>query len=502
LADLARESGHLEEAEIMTASRLIAEDPVLRRDVEELAARVSAHDALLESTERYAVQLEELPDRDLAARAADVREVGRSSARLLTGAALPGLSSRPTVVVARDLGPADFLELRLGNDSIQGVALAVGSAVSHVAIMARALELPLVVGLGGDLLEVNDGDAIRLDGDRGELIIEAGGDLSLFSDVPRQESRQEPARGGTCSPLRTRDGRRVTLLCNAANTRDALEGLAGGAEGIGLLRTEFGFLRANSWPTHVEHEAFLRSTLVVPRGQVVTVRTLDFGHDKRPPFLADTTDRGLALTLSYPEALCEQLRAIVKVSTGSHLRVLFPHVKSVDEMRGAKLLLAGVVRAIDPSGAIPPVGAMIETWVAAAKADEIAAASDFLAIGTNDIVRYLLESDDLPCTNLEAVADPRVLEVVSSIVKAAHARGLPVEICGEAATVPLVLPLLIGLGIDEVSVAPARLALVRDIVQGLSASEASVAAHSALSAASVTESLAVAAALLGSTQGS
>jgi phosphoenolpyruvate-protein kinase (PTS system EI component) len=406
------------------------------------------------------------------------------------------------VIVARDLAPADIVELRLGNDSTKGVALAAGSAVSHAAIMARALELPLVVGLGDDLLEVKNGDAIRLDGDRGEVIIDTGGDTAvlLHKAAKARDQRHESMRGsGRPQPV-TRDGHRVRLLCNAASVGEVVAGLDGGAEGIGLLRTEFAFLRSSSWPTRHEHEVVLRPMLDLAHGIVATVRTLDFGADKLPPFLAGTTDRGLALVLAHPEALREQLRAILMAGVGTRLRVLFPFVKSVDEIREARLLLSDVAREIDRDRATPLVGAMIETREAATTVDEIAAASDFLAIGTNDVVRNLLEPDCLLPTSLQSVADPRVLNVVSSIVETGRARGLPVEICGEAVGDPLVLPLLIGLGVQEFSVAPSRLELVGNIIHSLNVSEASVGARSALIAASLDEALAVAAGLLASAQ--
>lgn len=500
-ADAASENGRFNEADILASSRLIVEDPVLRRQVEEVAAYSSASDALLGSTERYAAQLEELPHESIAARAADVRELGRRAVRLLTGAPLVTLSSHPTVVVARDLGPADVMELELRREAVQGIALAAGSAVSHVAIMARTLGLPLVVGLGGELLEVNDDDVIMLDGDRGEVIVEPGGNLStLIERAARERERQvEHLRQDRRLPVTTRDGRSITLLCNAASAGEAAAGVANGAEGIGLLRTEFAFLRAGYWPTRFEHQTALRSTFSVVQGRVATVRTLDFGYDKLPPFLVGTTDRGLALTLAHPEALCDQLRAIVTLGTRSRLRVLFPFVRNIDELQEARDLLTHVVRETDPEGHLPLVGAMIETPDAVTKAEEIAAACDFLAVGTNDLVQHSLELDrSLWRANIEAAADPTVLALVLKAVEAAHSRGLRVEICGEAAAVPSVLSLLVGLGVDEVSVAPARLALARDTVRALTASGASMAARRALAASSVDEALGVTAGLLAS----
>ncbi|MGP8206091.1 MAG: putative PEP-binding protein [Acidimicrobiales bacterium] len=492
----ARNNGHSEEADILEANRRIVEDPPLVSRVRELAARGPASDALLESTEQYALQLERLPDASLAARGADVRQLGLRSVRFLTGAPLVKVSSQDTIILARDLGPADVVELGLRLDTLRGIALVSGSVVSHVAIVARSLGLPLVVGLGEDLLRANDGDLVTLDGDRGEVIIETADDLPVPNEGAPREGKSRPliARQVRRGPVTSRDGRQVALLCNVSSVGEAIAGIAGGAEGIGLFRTELAFLRARSWPTRVEHERALRPVFSIAGNHGVTVRTLDFGQDKLPPFLLGTTNRGLALTLSHPEALGNQLKAILAIGAYQRLRVLFPFVQSVDEMKEARNLLAHVTR--EPNGYVPSLGAMIESPEAVERADEIAAEADFLAIGTNDLQRAVGPGPGSPRAGLEAAASPSLLAMVSKTIDAAHAHGRPVEICGEAAGVPAVLALFVGLGADELSVAPARLDVTAKTIRELIANEASIVARRALTATSVQEVLALVAGLL------
>ena len=500
-AATAREEGRLDEADILMTNRLIVEDPALKHYVEELAASTFASDALLRSTERYAAQIERIPDAGIAVRGTDVRQLGRRSVRLLNGSPLVKISSGPTIVVARDLGPADLVELEYGPEAVQGIALAGGSAISHVAITARSLGVPLVVGIGNALLQVKDGDALMLDGDTGRVVVETDGNLSAFTKQKNREGGPvaEARKGIHHPPLATRDNRPITLLCNAGGAPEVAAGVANGAEGVGLLRTELAFLQADSWPTRLEHEAALQPTFSEIHTRVATIRTLDFGFDKLPPFLAGTTNRGLALTLAYPDALRDQLWAIVTAGARSRLRVLFPFVQSIDDLAEAKCLLTHVVREIDRDAHVPLVGAMIETLEAVAAADAIAAGCDFLAIGTNDLVRHSLELDQYRGTpKVELAADPEVLALVLKTIEVAHARGRRVEICGEAAGVPSVMSLFLGLGVDELSMAPARLAVARRTLSALTMSNASTTARRALSSLSVDEALAIAAGLLAS----
>ena len=494
-----RDAGLVDEAEIVEANRLMAEDPALASEVATLALEVMAEIAVVRATERHATLLAELGDPLLAARAADVREVGRRAARVLTAAPPLRLPDTPVVLVARDLGAAEISELQLAAGTVAGIALADGSATSHAAIVARALDLPLVVALGQEVFTAADGDMLVLDGDRGRLVVRPAAATLAEARYAQHRALETKERLVALRgrPPVTRDGRRVALLANAATSVDVAAGLRAGAEGVGLLRTELAFLEAHDWPSEAEQFEALEKPLALLRGRVATVRTLDFGQDKTPPFLAGVAERGLELALAHPDALSAQLRAILRAGAETRLRLLFPLVRDAAQLRAVRALLAAALEEVAWANPRPRVGAMIETPEAAALATEIAAEADFISIGTNDLVQYTLGLDrELPLASTLEAASPEVLRHVGTIVAGAHELGRPVEVCGEAAGEPPVAALLVGLGVDELSVSPSRLDVVRAAVRGLSAREAAAGAAAALRAASLDQAVALGNAVL------
>jgi phosphoenolpyruvate-protein kinase (PTS system EI component) len=486
-ADRLRTDGLAAEAEILEANRLMAEDPTLRSEVDRLAKGSPAGRALLEATGRHADLLAGLPDPTLAARAADVRELGRRAVRVLAGTvcAQPADAS---ILVARDLGPADVAELRLGDGGVEGIALADGAATSHAAIMARSLGVPMAVGLGAKLLALEDGTTVIVDGDQGSIVVEPA---PVQVSATRRSARARRRALDTLAadrglPAETRDGRRIRLLCNASTATEVVAGLEAGAEGVGLLRTELAFLEWPSWPTEDDHAAALAPALELLRGRTATVRTLDFGADKTPPFLTGIAERGLTLTLAHAAALSAQLRAIARAGAPTDLRVLLPLVEFGDQVHAVRGLVPGLM-----------LGAMVETPGAVERVEEVAAASDFLSIGTNDLVQYTLQLDrERPLASALTASEPEILRLVARVVEGAHAAGRTVEICGEAAGEPPLAALFVGLGVDELSVAPARIDGVRSTVRGLTATAAAEAARAALDCRSGTEVLELAGELL------
>jgi phosphoenolpyruvate-protein kinase (PTS system EI component) len=488
-AERFRAAGLEEEADILETNKLMVEDPALRLEVERLGTELGPADALRQATAGHADLLATIPDPLLAARATDIRQLGVRAVRALVGAAMPAATAA-SILIARDLGPADVADLRLEEGLVLGIALAEGAATSHAAIMARALGVPMAVGLGEDLFSIRGGETVIVEGDDGAVLVDPRTSrlLCAESEVQRRRQLHEERVAARGLPAVTRDGRIVSLLCNASTATEVTAGLAAGAEGVGLLRTELAFLEARTWPTEVEHFAVLAPTLAPLRGLVATVRTLDFGADKTPPFLAGITDRGLTLMLSHPAALEQQLRAIMRAAEGAQLRILLPLVESAEQVRTVRALVAN---------ADVVVGAMIETPAAAGRAAEIAAEADFLSIGTNDLVQYTLGLDrERPVASAATAAEPIVLGLVAQVVDAAHAAGKTVEVCGEAAGETALAALLIGLGVDELSVAPARLDELRETVRRLSFSDAAEAARQAVAASSAREALALADGLL------
>jgi phosphoenolpyruvate-protein kinase (PTS system EI component) len=258
-------------------------------------------------------------------------------------------------------------------------------------------------------------------------------------------------------PATTSDGRALTVLVNAAGAAEAQAGLDAGAAGIGLLRTELAFLDARVWPSAADHARALGPVLARVRGRTATVRVLDFGGDKTPPFLRGKNERGTALLLRHPQALRDQLGAILSAAVGTDLRVMLPMVSTPDELAAVRSMLS------EPG---TQLGAMIETREAATCAHEIVRASDFISIGTNDLTASALGADRF-APGEAAAHHPRVLGLIAQAVEAAHAAGIPVEVCGEAASDPVTVPLLVGLGVDELSVGASRVAAVRRWVRAL-----------------------------------
>ena len=453
------------EAEILAANRLMAEDPSLVQEVEALAAGQPPAEALRHATERHAAALASLDDELLSARAADVRELGRRAIRALSGG-VPAAPLWPSVVVARELGPAELLDLRLEEGLVLGVALVEGSATSHAAIIARSLGVPMVAALGEQLLAATAGDEVIVDGTNGMAVLNPGTDTlaRVRRTAARDSAERERLAAGRGQPAVTATGRAIRLFANASSRVEVGTALRRGAEGVGLVRTELAFLDSAGWPTEDEHYEVLAPVLAPLEGRIATVRTLDFGADKTPRFLRGNGGRGIALMLEHEDALVAQLAAIMRAGAATELRIMLPLVESPPQLVAARRLLrraAGGER-----HRLPPLGAMIETPRGAGRSSELALAADFFSIGTNDLVATTLGLDrDQPVASPLMAADPAVVALMRRTINAAHTAGITVEICGEAAGEPELTSLLVGLGVDELSVSPARLDAIRDAIR-------------------------------------
>lgn len=475
-----RESGRDDEAEIIDTGALMAADPALEVAVREgvTARRLDAATALLAASDEHADAIASLPDAVLAARADDVRSIGRRAARIAAGSGGSAPQNGSTfILVADDLGPADVAE---HGAQVAGIALSGGATTAHAAIVARSLGIPMAVRAGDALLAVADGTVLVIDGGDGEVILEPSPERVELADTASRARThaREKERAESALPAVTTDGRRVRVLVNAATAAEASAGLAAGAEGAGLIRTELAFLDAGAWPSRTDHVGMLRPLLSSLGGLTATVRVLDFGGDKVPRFLRGEPRRGMELLLAYPGALRAQLAAIAAVADGTELRVLLPLVRGADDVRLTRAMLAA-------HGPRLSLGAMIELPEAADAADAIAAECDFLSIGTNDLTHATLGTDRF--AHGEAPAhDPRVLRHIAATARAAQEAGIPLEVCGEAASDPLTVPLLVGLGVDELSVGAARVGTVRAWIRALDHAKATQLAEQALEASDVT----------------
>ncbi len=468
-----------EEAEIIETGALIALDPALQRAVAEAIERdgLPAAPAILRAADEQAAKIAALGDATLAARADDVRSLGRRAARLSTDPDAGAPPGPDVILVAHDLGPADVAELA---PDLAGVALVAGGATAHAAIVARSLGIPMVTGLEPELLEIDDGIPVALDGGTGSVTIEPPQELAEAA-AERMRARRlkaQLAESGRDQPAITADGRRITVLANVATVAELEVALRAGAEGIGLLRTELAFLDATDWPTEQDYTEALEPILAGLGPRRAVVRVLDFGADKSPPFLRADGDRGVELLLGHPDAFASQLRAIALAASGRDVQILLPMVGAPSQVAAVRLALERLAAQLGVAP-VPALGAMIETPVAAERSPAIAQHSDFLSIGTNDLTASTLGADRFAANEARA-HDPRVLRLISRSVESARQAGIPIEVCGEAASDPLMLPLLIGLGVEEVSVGAAQVAAVRDWVRRLDAGQATGLARAAL----------------------
>ena len=487
-----------EVGEFLDLHALLLDDPELLHGLDDLirSGRYSADYALRLQRDRIAAVFAGMDDPYLRSRVDDIDQViGRVHAALHRREAdLQGVAGE--ILVTDNVAPAELAQLQ--SRGVMAVVTSGGSALSHSAIMARSLHLPLIVGAAEALQNVNDGDVLVVDGGSGLLIREPdAADLRDHRERLREQARErKQLHRLRREPSRTRDGVDIRLWANAESLEDVAEAHALGAAGVGLYRTEFLFLQRDAVPDEEEQFRAYRDLVLGMTGRTVTIRTLDLGADK-----ADRTGlalrgeqnpalglRGIRLSLAR-EALFEtQLRAIVRASGYGPVRVLLPMISSREEVLAVRKLLQRAVRDVRGQGhetadAIP-LGAMIEVPAAAIALPGFIAAIDFVSIGTNDLVQYLLAAD----RNNEALGElysplhPALLRLLHSVIRTARARGKPAAVCGEMAGDAALAPLLLALGLEEFSLHPATLLEVRHAIRDSDLSRLRARANSLLRA--------------------
>jgi phosphoenolpyruvate-protein kinase (PTS system EI component) len=459
LAAELREKGQDQQAAIVDIAALIAADPALVTPAVE-AARAGADgaDAVAQAGEAQAALLAALPDPDLAQRAGDVRQVAWAVADYLGNKSAAPPPAAKFILVRREVDPADLI--RLAEAGLTGAVSVGGGASSHAAIIARGLGLPMLAGADPDVLDTPNGHHAILDAGLGELIVDPP-EPELVAAQTATTTTQEPSFA--TDNLTTADGQPVTLLCNVASAAETRLGLAGGAVGVGLLRTEIAFTTAAHWPTTADHLAQLRPILSQLNQKPAVVRLLDFSGDKVPPFQRSQPDQGLIALLKAPNALRDQLTAILRAGRATRLSVLVPMVRSLDEVAAVRAALAEAAAEADREP--PRLGIMVEVVATAANAAAFAPAVDFFSIGTNDLTSEVLGLDRADRGTRPALAaDPRVQSLIQHVVEAAVASNITVSVCGDAAADPLVLPLLLGQGIRILSVGAARVPQVARLI--------------------------------------
>lgn len=465
------------QAQIFSAHQELLEDPeLLSTTARGVAAGKSAAYAWKQAFTLHADQLSSLRNELLAGRANDLRDVGRRVLRLLAGVE-PEAREIPvgSILIAEDLTPSDVG--RLDRTKVVGICTVTGGATSHVAILARSLGIPAIAGIDARVLEVADGELSVMDGSLGTLRLNPNAtELAQAEEARKKEATQrQHDLESAFAPATTADGHRVEIAANIADLEDAERAVATGAEGIGLLRSEFLFLERESAPSEEEQMlSYEKIAHALGAEKPLVIRTLDVGGDKplsylpipkeENPFLGQ---RGIRIGLDRPEILRTQLRAILKSAHAGKIHIMFPMIATLDELRAAKAILEDerIRLGVPPI----PVGIMVEVPSAAILAEQFAREADFFSIGTNDLTQYTLAMDrghPKLAAQVDGL-DPSILHLIARTVEAAHRHGRWVGVCGGIAGDEAAVPILVGLGVDELSVSipviPAVKARIREM---------------------------------------
>ena len=478
-----------DEAGIFDAHAALLDDVALTGPADErIAGGAPAGAAWRAAADDAAAAFRALDDPYLRERAVDVEDVARRVLAALAGTTAAPAPAGEGIVVADELTPAEAVGL--DPERTRAIATARGGATAHAAILARALGIPAVVGLGPAVLAVAEGTPLILDGAAGTVLVDPG--PAAVAEQERRRAAEAEAREAqlarAAEPGALRDGTRIEVFANVGSPEDARRAVAQGAEGIGLLRTEFLFLDRDTPPSEEEQVAVLREIAAVMAGRPVVVRTLDAGADKPLPFLRQAPEdnpflgqRGIRLSLAQPALLQTQLRAILRVAAEHPLRVMFPMVATLDELREARALL-DAARAELGTDAPLEVGVMVEVPALALQAEQFATEVDFFSVGTNDLTQYTMaaERGNAALASLLDGMPAPVLALIAQVTVAAAAHGRWVGVCGELAGDPDAAVVLAGLGVDELSMAAGRIPAVKAILRETDADAAAAAAQLAL----------------------
>ena len=493
------------EAGILDAHLMVLDDEVMagrvRREICE--GHHNAEWAVRDVANSFIKQFLQLEDPYLRERADDISDVGRRMVRNLLDVTeeLPDRWNTPCIIVAENLTPSETIALP--REKVLGLALDRGSMTSHAALIARALEIPAVFGLGRIATLAKPGDTLGIDGARGVVILNpAPKDLKRLNGLAAaQADAQRELAHLRDQPAVTTDGLRIPLYANIENVNEMGMVDSHGAEGVGLFRTEYLWLASGRSVGEEQQTAVYAAAVRAMRGRPLVIRAFDLGGDKflgnvglpkeTNPFLGM---RSIRYLLRHPEVFKAQLRAILRAHAEGDVRILLPMISDVSELRRSREILDDCLHDVTAEGLVCPpvkVGAMIEIPSAALAADLLAEQADFFSIGTNDLTQYTLAADRINehVVHLYQPTHPAVLRLIDLTVEAARRHQLPVSVCGEMASDPLTALLLIGMGIDGLSMAPASIPVVKDAIRKTSLDQARELAGQARAAKSSVEIL-------------
>lgn len=482
---------------IFAAHLDMAEDATLLQGVEEkIAAGKNAEWALEEETEELSGMLESLEDAYLRERAADVRDVCRRMMAALKGVSETSLRNitEKAILFAEELHPSDTAQMDF--QYIRGMVTERGGTTSHVAILARSLEIPALLGMEGILKRVREGEAVILDGKEGRLIFSPDAKTQAAYQEKQQAEKEVKRKLKEMNrlPAATTDGRQVALFANAGSLRDIELAKKHGAEGIGLFRSEFLYMENSRFPTEQEQFEIYKQAAERLK-KPITIRTLDIGGDKNLPYYQFEKEenpflgwRAIRFCLDMRDVFKTQLKAILRAAAFGDIRIMYPMIVSVEEFRKANAILEECKAELRERKLLfresISTGIMVETPAAAFIAEELAKEADFFSIGTNDLTQYILAADrgNRKLTKLYSPFHPAVLRAVAKVIAAGHKEGKEVGMCGEFAADARAVPLLLGMGLDEFSMVSNEIAAVRYQVRGLAAKQTAELARRALAA--------------------
>ena len=485
------------DAEIFQAHKMILDDPELISAIKSRIEneKVNSEFAVSETAKSFAAMMAAMEDEYFAARATDIMDVANRVLRVLMNIAESPTADLkvPSVIMADDLTPSDTV--LLDKSLVLGFCIAQGSATSHTAILARGLGLPAVAGAGDAVLTVDTGMKIIIDGTNGEVIIAPDAELeqTYRQRLETSQNLQTESLKYAKDAAKTSDGVQFEIVANIGNVEDAKFAVENGAEGVGLLRTEFLYLERSTLPTEEEQYQAYSAILDVFGKHPVVLRTLDVGGDKEIPYLnlpkemnPFLGERAIRLCLNRPDIFKPQLRAALRAGVGHNLKIMFPMVATLSCVRSAKAVVKECKDELTREGIAfaddAEIGIMVEIPSAAVIADQLAKEVDFFSIGTNDLSQYTLAADrtNPKVAQLSDAFQPAVLRLIKMVIDAAHQEKKWVGMCGELAGEPLAAPILVGLGLDEFSMSPPFIPLVKQIIRNLDSNEMSALAKGAL----------------------